>query len=165
MSTRSWLRLARPRLAFDGLSNADRDNIVTCILSMLSQHVVGVRIALCFEDSLPTAHREQEDMSKTEELATKLCTLSYNRHHLLSIQQASAELAANAKREAVRLPAFFVQTCVKIYSSLYQHVHEQNVDSILLITNASTTTSLFPLCVITHILFLFTALPARQLCR
>jgi hypothetical protein len=48
---------AQPGLAFDGLSNADSDNIVKCLLSMLSQRVVSIQIASCFENFPPTARR------------------------------------------------------------------------------------------------------------
>ncbi|KAI0333888.1 hypothetical protein GY45DRAFT_1343777 [Cubamyces sp. BRFM 1775] len=66
-------------LSLDGLAKEDADKVVKCILGMLSQRV--------------------DDMSRTEELTTKLRTLSYDHERLTSMYKAEAEKAANAERE------------------------------------------------------------------
>jgi len=43
--------------------------------------------------------RKQEDMSRTEELNTKLRTLSYDHERLMSMHRVAVEKAANAERE------------------------------------------------------------------
>jgi outer membrane murein-binding lipoprotein Lpp len=43
--------------------------------------------------------RKQEDMSRTEELNTKLRTLSYDHERLMSMHRVAIEKAANAERE------------------------------------------------------------------
>jgi hypothetical protein len=49
---------------------------------------------------LTTANtRKQEDMSRTEELTTKLRTLSYDHERLMSMYRTETEKAANAERE------------------------------------------------------------------
>ena len=60
----------------------------------------GLFFSHLVRDTVSTiTRREQEDMSRTEDLATKLRTLSYDHDRLLSIQRAATELAANAERE------------------------------------------------------------------
>ncbi|KAI0738684.1 Afadin and alpha-actinin-binding-domain-containing protein [Daedaleopsis nitida] len=66
-------------LSLDGLAKGDADRVVKCILSMLSQRI--------------------DDMSRTEELTTKLRTLSYDHERLTSMFKTEAEKAANAERE------------------------------------------------------------------
>ncbi|KAI0642311.1 Afadin and alpha-actinin-binding-domain-containing protein [Trametes meyenii] len=66
-------------LSLDGLGKEDADKVVKCILGMLSQRV--------------------DDMSRTEELTTKLRTLSYDHERLTSMYKAETEKSANAERE------------------------------------------------------------------
>ncbi|KAH9893346.1 Afadin and alpha-actinin-binding-domain-containing protein [Cubamyces lactineus] len=66
-------------LSLDGLAKEDADKVVKCILGMLSQRI--------------------DDMSRTEELTTKLRTLSYDHERLTSMYKAETEKAANAERE------------------------------------------------------------------
>ncbi|KIM90284.1 hypothetical protein PILCRDRAFT_84369 [Piloderma croceum F 1598] len=68
-----------PGLSLDGLSNADMERVVKCLLGMLSQRV--------------------EDMSRAEDLTTKLRTLSYDHERLITMHRAATEKAANAERE------------------------------------------------------------------
>ncbi|KAI0675899.1 Afadin and alpha-actinin-binding-domain-containing protein [Trametes maxima] len=66
-------------LSLDGLGKEDTDKVVKCILGMLSQRV--------------------DDMSRTEELTTKLRTLSYDHERLTSMYKAESAKSANAERE------------------------------------------------------------------
>ncbi|KAF5373288.1 hypothetical protein D9615_007377 [Tricholomella constricta] len=68
-----------PGLIFDGISNSDLERVVKCLLGMLSQRV--------------------EDMSRTEDLTTKLRTLTYDHDRLRSQHRHATETAANAERE------------------------------------------------------------------
>lgn len=68
-----------PGLSLDGLSKEDTDKVVKCLLGMLGQRV--------------------DDMSRTEDLTTKLRTLSYDHERMMSMYQAATERAANAERE------------------------------------------------------------------
>ncbi|KAI8996403.1 hypothetical protein BD414DRAFT_199770 [Trametes punicea] len=68
-----------PGLSLDGLAKEDADRVVKCILNMLSQRI--------------------DDMSRTEDLTTKLRTLSYDHERLNSMYKTEAEKAANAERE------------------------------------------------------------------
>ncbi|GLB41635.1 putative afadin- and alpha -actinin-Binding [Lyophyllum shimeji] len=68
-----------PGLVLDGISNSDLERVVKCLLGMLSQRV--------------------EDMSRTEELTTKLRTLTYDHERLRSLHKDATETAANAERE------------------------------------------------------------------
>ncbi|KAI0058856.1 hypothetical protein BV25DRAFT_1993962 [Artomyces pyxidatus] len=69
-----------PGLSLDGLSNGDSEKVVKCLFAMLSQRM--------------------EDMNRTEELSTKLRTLSYDHERLQSMHRTSTEKMANAEREA-----------------------------------------------------------------
>ncbi|KAI0701494.1 Afadin and alpha-actinin-binding-domain-containing protein [Cytidiella melzeri] len=69
----------QPGISLDGASKADAERVVKCLLSMLSQRM--------------------EDMSRTEDLSTKIRTLSYDHERLMSMYRAAAENAANAERE------------------------------------------------------------------
>ncbi|KAJ7656266.1 Afadin and alpha-actinin-binding-domain-containing protein [Mycena polygramma] len=69
-----------PGLSLDGISNADLDRAVKCMLGLLSQRV--------------------DDMSRTEDLTTKLRTLSYDHERLMSMYRTATDTAANAEREA-----------------------------------------------------------------
>jgi hypothetical protein len=85
-----------PGLSLDGLSNPDMERVVKCLLGMLSQRVVR---------SLHSPRRthwnpnKQDDMSRAEELTTKLRTLSYDHERLMTMHRTATEKAANAERE------------------------------------------------------------------
>ncbi|KAI0352101.1 hypothetical protein OH77DRAFT_1460841 [Trametes cingulata] len=66
-------------LSLDGLAKQDADKVVKCILGMLSQRI--------------------DDMSRTEDLTTKLRTLSYDHERLTSMYKVEREKSANAERE------------------------------------------------------------------
>ncbi|GJJ11564.1 hypothetical protein Clacol_005798 [Clathrus columnatus] len=68
-----------PGISIDGISNEDGQKLVKCIMAMLSQRV--------------------EDLSRTEELGTKLRTLTYEYERSQSINRSAQEKAANAERE------------------------------------------------------------------
>ncbi|CCM01360.1 uncharacterized protein FIBRA_03410 [Fibroporia radiculosa] len=68
-----------PGLSLEGLSKDDSDRIIKCLLGMLSQRV--------------------DDMSRTEELSTKIRTLSYDHERMVSMHKAATDRAANAERE------------------------------------------------------------------
>ncbi|TFK86472.1 hypothetical protein K466DRAFT_492758 [Polyporus arcularius HHB13444] len=66
-------------LSLDGLAKTDADRVVKCLLGMLSQRI--------------------DDMSRTEDLSTKLRTISYDHERLTSMYKTETERAANAERE------------------------------------------------------------------
>ncbi|KAI0695066.1 Afadin and alpha-actinin-binding-domain-containing protein [Cerioporus squamosus] len=66
-------------LSLEGLAKADADRVVKCLLGMLSQRI--------------------DDMSRTEDLSTKLRTLSYDHERLTSMYKTETKKAANAERE------------------------------------------------------------------
>ncbi|CAL1714045.1 unnamed protein product [Somion occarium] len=66
-------------LSLDGLGKEDTEKVVKCLLGMLSQRI--------------------DDMSRTEELTTKLRTLSYEHERLASLLKTANDRAANAERE------------------------------------------------------------------
>ncbi|KAK7685742.1 hypothetical protein QCA50_011088 [Cerrena zonata] len=66
-------------LSLDGLGKDDTEKVVKCLLGMLSQRV--------------------DDMSRTEELTTKLRTLSYEHERLASMLKNANDRATNAERE------------------------------------------------------------------
>ncbi|CAA7265145.1 unnamed protein product [Cyclocybe aegerita] len=68
-----------PGISLDGVTNEESARVVKCLLALLSQRV--------------------EDMSRTEDLATKVRTVSYDLERMRSMQRAGAEKAANAERE------------------------------------------------------------------
>ncbi|KAJ2929683.1 hypothetical protein H1R20_g7423, partial [Candolleomyces eurysporus] len=69
-----------PGLCLEGISAKDSENVVKCLLNLLSQRV--------------------EDMARTEELSTKLRTMTYDHERLTSMHRTAVEKAANAEREA-----------------------------------------------------------------
>ncbi|KAJ7931686.1 Afadin and alpha-actinin-binding-domain-containing protein [Mycena leptocephala] len=69
-----------PGLSLEGIANADLDRVVKCLLGMLSTRV--------------------DDMSRTEDLTTKLRTLSYDHERLMTMYRTATDIAANAEREA-----------------------------------------------------------------
>ncbi|KAF7356417.1 hypothetical protein MVEN_00974500 [Mycena venus] len=68
-----------PGLSLDGINNADLERVVKCLLGMLSQRV--------------------DDMTRTEDLTTKLRTLSYDHERLTAMHRTATDTAANAERE------------------------------------------------------------------
>ncbi|KAI9440811.1 Afadin and alpha-actinin-binding-domain-containing protein [Lactarius indigo] len=68
-----------PGLSLDSLSSAEADGVTKCLLAMLSQRV--------------------EDMTRAEELTTKLRTLSYDHERLRSMHDSAKETADAAERE------------------------------------------------------------------
>ncbi|KAF9466164.1 Afadin and alpha-actinin-binding-domain-containing protein [Collybia nuda] len=71
--------ISSPGLGLEGISSSDLDRAAKCLLGMLGQRI--------------------EDMGRTEELTTKLRTLSYDNERLRSMHQNATERAANAERE------------------------------------------------------------------
>ncbi|KAJ7696433.1 Afadin and alpha-actinin-binding-domain-containing protein [Mycena rosella] len=69
-----------PGLSLDGVAPADLERAVKCLLGLLSQRV--------------------EDMSRTEDLTTRLRTLAYDHERLMTMYRTATETAANAEREA-----------------------------------------------------------------
>ncbi|KAJ7491933.1 Afadin and alpha-actinin-binding-domain-containing protein [Mycena latifolia] len=69
-----------PGLSLDGIAPADLERTVKCLLGLLSQRV--------------------EDMSRTEDLTTRLRTLAYDHERLLTMHRTATDTAANAEREA-----------------------------------------------------------------
>ncbi|KZT25324.1 hypothetical protein NEOLEDRAFT_1156280 [Neolentinus lepideus HHB14362 ss-1] len=68
-----------PGLSLETLANSDSEKVVKCLLAMLSQRI--------------------EDMARTEELTTKLRTLSYDHERLRTMHADMKEKAASADRE------------------------------------------------------------------
>ncbi|KAF8972768.1 Afadin and alpha-actinin-binding-domain-containing protein [Flammula alnicola] len=68
-----------PGLSLAGISNEESARVVKCLLGMLGQRV--------------------DDMSRTEELTTKLRTLSYDHERMLSMYRTATDKCANAERE------------------------------------------------------------------
>ncbi|KAG6908897.1 hypothetical protein DXG01_002875 [Tephrocybe rancida] len=71
--------VSSPGIVLGDISSPDSERIVKCLLGMLSQRI--------------------EDMSRTEELTTKLRTLTYDHERLRSLHRDASEKAANAERE------------------------------------------------------------------
>ncbi|KAH9986669.1 Afadin and alpha-actinin-binding-domain-containing protein [Russula compacta] len=69
-----------PGLSLDGLSSADAEGVTKCLLSMLGQRV--------------------EDMTRAEDLMTRLRTLSYDHERLRTMHDTATETAEGAEREA-----------------------------------------------------------------
>lgn len=87
----------RPGLCLDGISSKDSDAVVKCLLKLLGDRMVRSP-ASSFDMRLNGSL--QADMSRTEELTTKLRTLSYEHDRLGSMHRSANEKAANAEREA-----------------------------------------------------------------
>ncbi|KAK0239281.1 Afadin and alpha-actinin-binding-domain-containing protein [Armillaria nabsnona] len=66
-------------LSLDGISNANMDSAVKCLMELLGQRM--------------------KDMSRAEELATELRTLRYDHERIKSMHSNAAEKAANFERE------------------------------------------------------------------
>ncbi|KIY44945.1 hypothetical protein FISHEDRAFT_76977 [Fistulina hepatica ATCC 64428] len=69
-----------PGICLDGIAKADLERVIKCLLSMLSQRM--------------------DDIARTENLNTKLRTLTYDYERMVSLHKEAAEKAANAEREA-----------------------------------------------------------------
>ncbi|KAI0339683.1 hypothetical protein BDW22DRAFT_1422215 [Trametopsis cervina] len=69
----------QPGLSLEGTNKEDTERVVKCLLAMLSQRM--------------------DDMSRTEDLSTKIRTLSYDHERLMSMYRSATEAAANAERE------------------------------------------------------------------
>ncbi|GJE93866.1 Afadin and alpha-actinin-binding-domain-containing protein [Phanerochaete sordida] len=69
----------QPGLSLEGTSKEDAEKVLKCLVAMLGQRM--------------------EDMSRTEELSTKIRTLSYDHERLQSMYRTATEQAANAERE------------------------------------------------------------------
>ncbi|KAI0259428.1 Afadin and alpha-actinin-binding-domain-containing protein [Gloeopeniophorella convolvens] len=74
-----------PGLCLDGISSTDEEKVAKCLLAMLSQRM--------------------EDMTRAEELTTKLRTLTYDHERLRSMHESSKETAEAAEREAAAAKA------------------------------------------------------------
>ncbi|KAI6023947.1 Afadin and alpha-actinin-binding-domain-containing protein [Pisolithus microcarpus] len=72
--------ITAPGLSLDGISKSDSERAAKCLFTMLSQRV--------------------DDMSRAEDLSTKLRTLSYDHERLMDMHHTSKEEAASAEREA-----------------------------------------------------------------
>ncbi|KAI5995457.1 Afadin and alpha-actinin-binding-domain-containing protein [Pisolithus albus] len=72
--------ITAPGLSLDGISKSDSERAAKCLFAMLSQRV--------------------DDMSRAEDLSTKLRTLSYDHERLMDMHHTSKEEAASAEREA-----------------------------------------------------------------
>ncbi|OSX64473.1 hypothetical protein POSPLADRAFT_1137091 [Postia placenta MAD-698-R-SB12] len=92
-----------PGLSLDGLSKEDTDKVVKCLLGMLGQRV--------------------DDMSRTEDLTTKLRTLSYDHERMMSMYQAATERAANAEREMNVHKSRLAATTRSLQSAEAAHKH------------------------------------------
>ncbi|KAG6381745.1 Afadin and alpha-actinin-binding-domain-containing protein [Boletus reticuloceps] len=68
-----------PGLPLEGISGENMERLTKCLLAMLSQRVT--------------------DMSRAEELSTKLRTLSYDHERLMGMHRSSTEKTLNAERE------------------------------------------------------------------
>ncbi|KAL4065926.1 Afadin and alpha-actinin-binding-domain-containing protein [Scleroderma yunnanense] len=68
-----------PGLSLDGISSTDSERVAKCLLSMLSQRM--------------------NDMSRSEDLSTKLRTLSYDHERLMNMYRTSKEKVESTERE------------------------------------------------------------------
>src|SRR6266436_3749944 len=93
-----------PGLSLDGLSATDAESVTKCLLSMLSQRVVSTSFFVFrfgwLLSGLWCVTMAQEDMTRAEELSTKLRTLSYDHERLRTMHGAATETAESAEREA-----------------------------------------------------------------
>lgn len=86
-----------PGISLDGLSGSKADNVVKTLFALLGQRMVRVHLYL-FSILLTTLH--QEDLQRTEDLSTKLRTLSYDYERLMTMHKSVSAAAAEAEREA-----------------------------------------------------------------
>ncbi|KAI0318772.1 Afadin and alpha-actinin-binding-domain-containing protein [Amylostereum chailletii] len=92
-----------PGLSLDGLSNGDSEKVVRCLFAMLSQRM--------------------EDMTRTEDLSTKLRTLSYDHDRLLSMHKSAKEKVADSEREANTHKSKLANTTRALAQSEAAHKH------------------------------------------
>ncbi|EMD39347.1 hypothetical protein CERSUDRAFT_104554 [Gelatoporia subvermispora B] len=92
-----------PGLSLEGLGKDETEKVVKCLLGMLSQRV--------------------DDMSRTEELTTKLRTLSYDHERMLSMYRTATEKAANAEREMNLHKSRLAATTKSLQASETAHKH------------------------------------------
>ncbi|PSR73506.1 hypothetical protein PHLCEN_2v10647 [Hermanssonia centrifuga] len=92
-----------PGLNLEGTSREDAAKVVKCLLAMLGQRV--------------------DDMSRTEELTTKLRTLSYDHERLSSMYRSATERAANAERETNLHKSRLAATTRTLQSTEAAHKH------------------------------------------
>lgn len=83
-----------PGISLEGLSVADNEKVVKCILGMLSQRMVCTTF-LCYANS----YYLQEDMKRAEELSSKHRILTYEYERLQSMHRTALNDAANAERD------------------------------------------------------------------
>lgn len=71
------------------------------VISKNGKHFLWSTIADGYVGEGKSAYRavSQEDMSRTEELSTKLRTMSYDHDRLFTMHRAAVEKTANAERE------------------------------------------------------------------
>ncbi|KAJ7180853.1 Afadin and alpha-actinin-binding-domain-containing protein [Mycena filopes] len=92
-----------PGISLDGIANTDLDRVVKCLLGMLSQRV--------------------DDMSRTEDLTTKLRTLSYDHERLATMYRTATDTAAHAEREASLHKSRLTATTRLLQASESAHKH------------------------------------------
>ncbi|KAJ7019801.1 Afadin and alpha-actinin-binding-domain-containing protein [Mycena alexandri] len=92
-----------PGLSLDGVANTDLERVVKCLLGMLSQRV--------------------DDMSRTEDLTTKLRTLSYDHERLTTMYRTATDTAAHAEREANLHKSRLTATTRLLQASESAHKH------------------------------------------
>jgi hypothetical protein len=85
-------------LSLDGLGRDDEARVAKCLLGMLSARVVSASGGVCVTET-QLKRDVQEDMARTEDLSTKLRTLSYDYERLDSRYKDVSERAATAERE------------------------------------------------------------------
>lgn len=88
----------QPGISLEGINKEEGEKVVKCFLAMLGQRVVS---------SFPSTpkfvrthlYHHQDDMSRTEDLVTKMRTLSYDHDRLMSMYRTEVEKSANAEKE------------------------------------------------------------------
>jgi hypothetical protein len=85
-----------PGLDLQGLSNAFSDTLLKCLMGLLSQRTVSTKLSV---HSLKLRFYYQDDMSRTEQLSTKLRTLTYDFQRMSGMQQTAQEASEKAERE------------------------------------------------------------------
>ncbi|KAH7914582.1 Afadin and alpha-actinin-binding-domain-containing protein [Hygrophoropsis aurantiaca] len=92
-----------PGLTVDGLSNSDSERMAKCLLAMLSQRV--------------------GDMSRAEDISTKLRTLSYDHERLTNMHRSATDRAANVEREMNVYKSRLATTTRSLQSAETAHKH------------------------------------------
>lgn len=86
-----------PGISLDGLSGSKADSMVKTLFALLGQRMV--RTPCCSRRKLLKSLC-QEDLQRTEDLSTKLRTLSYDYERLMSMHKSATAATAEAEREA-----------------------------------------------------------------